>query len=154
MKFVGREVIAGLQKRAQNRVALRGLLEADSLQVLMQDVLRLPHHLGGDGRLIIDAFLQHGWNLSRGLWDPADVPMPGSRNRCRSGSGYHRAILKMKFKIAWPPGFLGSQRGYSFAAENLLIYRPYDLRALCQHVFPGLVFWRDRCGCWSRPTAL
>ena len=63
VQFVGGKMVAGFQKRAQDRVALRGLLQADTLQVPMKDFLGLADHLAGDGGLIIDALLQHvGWN--------------------------------------------------------------------------------------------
>ena len=53
-------MVAGFKKRTQDSVALRRLLEADIFQVPMQNSLRFPHHLPGDGGLIVDAFLQHG----------------------------------------------------------------------------------------------
>lgn len=60
MKFVGREVITGFEKRAQNGISLTGLLQADALQVFVEDILGLPHHLAGNRWLIIDAILKHG----------------------------------------------------------------------------------------------
>jgi len=45
VQFVGREMLPGFQKRSQNRVALRRMLEANPLKVLVQNLLRFPHHL-------------------------------------------------------------------------------------------------------------
>jgi hypothetical protein len=59
MKFAGGKVVAGFQKRAQNGVALAGLFQPDLPQMAVQNVLRLPHHLAGNGRLIVNALLQH-----------------------------------------------------------------------------------------------
>ena len=63
MKLIGGKMVAGFKKRAQNGVALGGLLQADAFEMAVQDVLGFANHLAGDGGLIIDAFLQHGeWN--------------------------------------------------------------------------------------------
>ena len=63
VKLVGGKMVARLKERMQNHVALRGLLQANSLQMAVQDLLGFANHLAGDGGLIIDAFLQHGgWN--------------------------------------------------------------------------------------------
>jgi len=59
MQFVGGEVVAGFQKGMQDRVALRRLLQADTLEMPVKDRLGLVHHLARNGRLIINAFLQH-----------------------------------------------------------------------------------------------
>jgi predicted cupin superfamily sugar epimerase len=59
MKFVGREVVAGFEKRAQNRVALRRLLQSDAFEVLVENLLGLAHHLARDGGLVVDSFLKH-----------------------------------------------------------------------------------------------
>src|SRR5579862_169015 len=59
VKFVGREVVASLEKSAQNRIALAGLLQANVFQVTVEDVLSLANHLTREGGLIIDAFLKH-----------------------------------------------------------------------------------------------
>jgi hypothetical protein len=59
MKFVGGEVVAGFEKRAQDGVALRRLLEADALEVAVENVLSFAHHLARDGRLVINALLEH-----------------------------------------------------------------------------------------------
>src|SRR5258708_34788504 len=58
MKFVGGEVVAGFEKRPQDGVALRRLLEANSLEVAVENVLSFAHHLARDGRLIINALLE------------------------------------------------------------------------------------------------
>ena len=60
VQFVGGEMVAGFEERVQDGVALGGLLEADALQVLVQDFLGFADHLAGDGGLIIDALPQHG----------------------------------------------------------------------------------------------
>lgn len=65
MKFVGGEVIAGLEKRTQDRVPLRGLLESDLLEMPVQDVLGLADHLARKAGLIINALLQHGFGCPR-----------------------------------------------------------------------------------------
>ena len=63
MKLIGGKMVAGFEKRAQNGVALGGLLQANAFEMAVQDVLGFADHLAGDGGLIIDAFLQHGeWN--------------------------------------------------------------------------------------------
>jgi hypothetical protein len=59
VQFVGREVIACLEKGTKNGVALGGLLQADVPEVAMEDVLGLADHLAGEGGLIVDTFLQH-----------------------------------------------------------------------------------------------
>jgi hypothetical protein len=63
MKLIGRKMVAGLEESMQNGVALRRLLQADSLEMPVQDPLGFTDHLAGDGGLIINALLQHGgWN--------------------------------------------------------------------------------------------
>ncbi len=59
VQFVGGEVVAGLEESAQYCVALGRLLEAYTLEVTVEDILGFAHHLARDGRLIIDALLQH-----------------------------------------------------------------------------------------------
>lgn len=58
VQFVGRKMFPRLQKRAQNRIALSGMLEPNSLEMLMQNRLRLPHHLPRDAGLIVNPLLQ------------------------------------------------------------------------------------------------
>ena len=77
VKFVGGKVIACLEEGAKNGVPLGRLLEADTLQVPVKDILGLADHLARDRGLVVDAFLEHGG--------------------AGSESGYHRIILKMKF---------------------------------------------------------
>ena len=60
VEFVGGEVVAGLEERAKNGVALGGLFESDAFEVTMEDVLRLADHLARDGGLVVDALLEHG----------------------------------------------------------------------------------------------
>jgi hypothetical protein len=59
VKLVGGKMVAGLEEGVENHVALRGLLQANTLQMAVQDLLGFANHLAGDGGLIIDAFLQH-----------------------------------------------------------------------------------------------
>jgi len=60
VQFVSGKVIASLQKGAQDRITLGGLLKPDALQVAMEDLLGLPHHLARDRGLVVDALLKHG----------------------------------------------------------------------------------------------
>ena len=76
MEFVGREMVAGFEEGAQNRVALGGLLQSNAFQMAVENLLGLADHLAGEDRLVIDALLQHGGQ------DKIRIP-PG--------------ILKMKF---------------------------------------------------------
>lgn len=59
VEFVRREMVASFEESAQNRIALRRLLEADFLEMAVQNVLGLAHHLAREGGLIVDALLQH-----------------------------------------------------------------------------------------------
>ena len=77
MEFVRRKMVTGFQKGAQNRIALRGLLQPHAFQVAVQNLLGLANHLAGESGLIINALLQHAGKGSE--------------------SGYHSSILKMKF---------------------------------------------------------
>ena len=53
-------MFASLKKSSQNGVPLVRLLQADPLQVLMEDVVREgPLALAGMRRLIVDTLLQH-----------------------------------------------------------------------------------------------
>jgi len=66
VKFIGGKMIARLEKGAQDRVALGRLLQADALQVAMENILGLAHHLARDRRLIVDTLLKHaGWQRVR-----------------------------------------------------------------------------------------
>jgi hypothetical protein len=60
VQFVGGEVVAGLQKCAQDGVALGGLLQAYPFEMSMKNFLRLADHLAGKRGLIVDALLKHG----------------------------------------------------------------------------------------------
>jgi hypothetical protein len=53
-------VLASFEESSQNSVALRRMLQTDPLEMLMQNLLRFTHHLGGDAGLIVNALLQHG----------------------------------------------------------------------------------------------
>ena len=53
-------MIAGFEEGAKNGVSLLSLLEANAFEMAVKDVLSLAHHLARQGRLIIDAILQHG----------------------------------------------------------------------------------------------
>lgn len=68
-------MVAGFQKRAQDRIALGSLFESHILQMAVQNFLGLADHLAGKVGLVVDALLEH----------------------CGPGSGYHPGILKMKF---------------------------------------------------------
>ena len=59
MQFVSGKVVAGFEEGTKDRVALRSLLQTNLFEVTMQNRLSLAHHFAGDGRLIIDALLQH-----------------------------------------------------------------------------------------------
>ena len=59
VQFVGRKMVAGFQKRAQNCIALCRLLQAHSLEMLMENSLSFAHHLARDGGLVVDPLLQH-----------------------------------------------------------------------------------------------
>jgi hypothetical protein len=59
VQFFGGKMVAGLKKRAQDGVSLGGLLQSDALEMAVQNALRLAHHFARDGRLVIDALLQH-----------------------------------------------------------------------------------------------
>jgi hypothetical protein len=93
VEFVGGKMIAGFQERAQDRVALLRLLEADALQMLVKYFLGLADHLAGQGRLIIDALLEHGGG-TKFRWSEVRL------NLFRISSG----ILKMKFIFNAGPG--------------------------------------------------
>ena len=43
---IGGKMFAGLKKCVQNDVPLRGLLQADLFEVLVENALGLAHHLG------------------------------------------------------------------------------------------------------------
>ena len=58
VQFVGGKVVAGFEKRAQDRVALRRLLEADTFEVAVKNRLGLDNHLPRDGGLVVDALLE------------------------------------------------------------------------------------------------
>lgn len=79
MKLVGGKMVASFKERAEDRIALRGLLKSNVLQMAVKDVLGFAYHLPGDGGLIINALLEHG----EANWK----------------SGYHSGILKMKFNF-------------------------------------------------------
>ena len=80
VQFVGGEVFTGFEKRAENRVALGGLLQAHAFEVLVENALRFAHHFARDRGLVIDAFLEHA-------------------GAARGRSQNITSILKMKFKF-------------------------------------------------------
>src|ERR1700756_260010 len=45
VQLVGGKMFTSLKKRAQDRIALRGMLQAHALQVPMKNLLGLPNHL-------------------------------------------------------------------------------------------------------------
>lgn len=66
MQFVGGEMIASFEEGTQDGIPLRGLLEADFLEVPVEDLLGLPDHLARNGRLIVDAILERASLLHEG----------------------------------------------------------------------------------------
>src|SRR6266542_1522746 len=56
VQLFGGKVLVGLQKGAQDGVALAGMLQPHALQVGVEDLLGLADRLIGEDRLIIDAF--------------------------------------------------------------------------------------------------
>ncbi len=61
VEFVGGEVVASLQERAQDSIALASLLQADALPSAGEGSPGLRAPSGGRcGGLVIDAILQHG----------------------------------------------------------------------------------------------
>jgi len=60
VELVGGEVLAGFEEGLEDGVALGGVLQADALEVLVEDALGFADHLGGDGGLVVDAFVQRG----------------------------------------------------------------------------------------------
>src|SRR5512146_1166065 len=59
VKFVGREVIASLQERAQDRIALASMFQPDSLEMVVENAFRLADHLVRDVGYIVDSFRKH-----------------------------------------------------------------------------------------------
>ena len=57
MELVRGEMLTGLQECLQDRVALGGVLQANTLEVLVQNTLRFADHLGRDGGLVVDALV-------------------------------------------------------------------------------------------------
>jgi hypothetical protein len=68
VQFVDGEMLAGFKEGAQNGIALRRVFQADTLEMLMQNLLRFTHHLWRDAGLVVDAFLQHE------NWASEDLP--------------------------------------------------------------------------------
>lgn len=66
MKFVCGEMVAGLQKGAQDGVTLSGLLQPYPFEVAVENVFSLAYHLAGKAGLIIDPLLQHGGSEKSG----------------------------------------------------------------------------------------
>ena len=60
VQFVRGEVLASFEEGLQDRVALSRVFKADTLEVFMKNALRFPHHLRGDGGLVVDALVQRG----------------------------------------------------------------------------------------------
>ena len=52
-------MVASLEECAEDRVALVGVLKADTLEVLVKDVLRLAHGFASWGCVIVNSSLQH-----------------------------------------------------------------------------------------------
>ncbi len=65
VQFVRRKMLPRLQERAQNRIALFGVLQTYAFQMSVKNLLRLAHHFPGDAGLVINSLLQIG--RQRGL---------------------------------------------------------------------------------------
>src|SRR5262249_29317514 len=67
-KLVGGEMVPRIEERAQDGVALLGMLEADTSQVFVKDVLGLAHGFARGRSVVVNASLQHGrQSLRQGL---------------------------------------------------------------------------------------
>jgi hypothetical protein len=66
MEFVGREMIANFEESLENRVALFRVLQANALEMGMENTFRFEKHLFRNGRLIVDSF-RWRWLMHRGL---------------------------------------------------------------------------------------
>ena len=64
VQFVGRQVLAGLQKCAYDGAPLGGMLQPDFLKVTMQNVLGFAHHLARNRRPVINTFLRHDGHVA------------------------------------------------------------------------------------------
>src|SRR5689334_17304904 len=64
-KFVGGEMVAGFQEGAQDGVTLIGVLEADTLEVPVKNLLRFAHGFARRWRVIVNSSLQHGSNRTK-----------------------------------------------------------------------------------------
>ena len=58
-QFIGREVIARLEKGAKNGIALVRVLQAYALEMLVEDLLRLAHGFPRGRSMIVNSSLQH-----------------------------------------------------------------------------------------------
>ena len=61
VQFVDGKVLASFEESPQDSVALRRMLQTDTLKMLMQNLLGFTHHLGRDAGLIVNALLQHAF---------------------------------------------------------------------------------------------
>src|SRR5580692_9076903 len=66
VQFVDGEVLASFEEGSQDGVALRRMFQADTLEMLIQNLLRFANHLGRDAGLVVDALLQHGVSANLG----------------------------------------------------------------------------------------
>lgn len=76
VQFVGREVLARIQEGPQNGVTLFGMLQPHPLEVLVQDTLRLLHHLPRDGGLVVNTVLGGGGQEKNSTDLLADCQLP------------------------------------------------------------------------------
>lgn len=60
VQFVGGEMFASFEERAQNRAALSGLLQAYAAQMLQENRLGFADVLARNAGLIVDSLLKHG----------------------------------------------------------------------------------------------
>jgi hypothetical protein len=58
VEVVGREVVAGVEKRAQDGVTLPGVFQSDAAQVIVKNRLGFAHHLRRDRWLIVNPLLR------------------------------------------------------------------------------------------------
>ena len=64
IQIVRRKVIAGIEKRSQNSVALSGVLQSNAPQMVVKDGLRLAHHLGRNRGLVVYPLLRQALGIS------------------------------------------------------------------------------------------
>src|SRR5215471_10612434 len=76
VKFVGGEMLARVEESSQDGIALAGLLEADALEVAEKDAFGFAEVFAGNGRLIVNSFLEHA--VAGGTWRRKALGRPQS----------------------------------------------------------------------------